>query len=54
MSSKWNERDEEPKIKFYKECIKNGGVALPIMTKIFDRILMIRNTKLNEALVKAI
>jgi hypothetical protein len=54
MNSKWNENEHDPKIKFYKECLKDNTVALPIMSKIFDRMLLIKNTRLNTGLVNAI
>jgi hypothetical protein len=54
MNSKWSGNENDPKVKFYKECLKDNTVALPIMTKIFDHVLMIKNTRLNSGLVNAI
>lgn len=54
MNSKWNENEKDPKIKFFRECMKDNTVALPIMSKIFDHMLLIKNTRLNTGLVNAI
>jgi Ran GTPase-activating protein (RanGAP) involved in mRNA processing and transport len=55
MNSKYIQTNEsDPKIKFYMECIKDNAVALPIMTKIIDGQLLIRNTKLNSGLANAL
>ena len=55
QNSNWSEEDtDEPKVKFFKECMRDKTLALPIMTKIFDGVLIIRNFKINQGLARAI
>lgn len=51
---KLNEQDRDPKVQFFKQCIKENSVAFPIMNKIFQGNLMIRNFKINLGIARAI
>jgi len=42
------------KVKFFKECQKDNVLATPILTKIIDQTLLIRNKVLNVGFCKAI
>jgi hypothetical protein len=51
---KLNEQDGDPKVQFFKQCIKENSIAFPIMNKIFQGNLMIRNFKINLGVARAI
>ena len=52
--SKWVEQDRDPKIQYLKTIQKEKSVAVPIMNRVFDGNLMIRNFKINQGIANAI
>jgi len=44
----------DPRIKFFEACVKENELVLPILSKIIDNSLTLKNYKLNMGLCRAI
>ena len=44
----------DPRIKFFEACVKENDLVLPILSKIIDNSLTLKNYKLNMGLCRAI
>lgn len=46
--------DFDTKIKFYKECTREAVLAKPLLQKVVDHCLVLKDVKLNDGLCKAL
>ena len=49
LDSKWTDPNlNNPRMQYYAACTKNNSVAKPILSKIIDKALVLRDLKLNS------
>ena len=49
-----NKKNQDPRLRYYNECQEACIVALPTLAKIKDKVLDLKNYKLNMGICKAL
>ena len=53
-NSKYIETETHPKVKYLKECFKDNSIIIPLLNKIVEHALLIRDTKITTGQAKGL